>query len=54
MAIWVFLVQKSEMVEREKELVTVEVAMVSCCSEVNFSFSKKLFVFKKIFVRLRS
>ena len=40
-AIWVFSVQKAEMVEREKELVTVEVATVSCCSEVNFRFQKK-------------
>ena len=37
-AIWVFSVQKAEIVEREKELVTIEVAMVSRCSEVNFPF----------------
>ena len=47
MAIWVFSVQKDDMVEQEKELVTVEVAMASCCSEVNFSFFLKTFFEKK-------
>ena len=40
-----FWTEKTQMAmaEREKELVTVEVTMVSCCSEVNFSFKKKRF-----------
>ena len=46
--IWVFSVQKAEMVEREKELMTVEVAMVSCRLEVNFSFSIFFFDKKRI------
>ena len=37
-SIWVFSVQKAEIVKRKKELVTVEVAMVSRCSEVDFPF----------------
>ena len=53
-AIWVFSVKKAEMVECEKELVTVEVAMVSYCLEVNF-FVFNLFSIKKDFaVRSRS
>ena len=50
-AIWVFSVQKAEMVEREKELVTVGVAMVSCCLEVNCFVFKNLFFCQKRFCR---